>query len=182
MITNELLIQVYNRYINSDVKNMTNSEKISWLKKLERIPDFQIINYEQKKFWINKLIKYDIIQVFNGDVIYWLDKKMLFFWHEQDGIILPYIGIDSEGSVPPCFRVGNKFYPDHWINSIYNNSIVFLSDEVIEEIEQHVLPSKIENHRYCGVEIQDRVYGVTICHMNPIRIDFDYYNGCLYQE
>ena len=43
--------------------------------------------------------------------------------------------IDDYGSVPSLFKVGNEFKPNHWIDIIDHNSIIWLEDELLEKIE-----------------------------------------------
>jgi len=66
-----------------------------------------------------------------------------------------YTEIDDYGSVPPNFKVGNNFKPDHWINKIDHNSIIWLQDEIIENII-------IKNNLNGEVRISDKIYNVDI--------------------
>ena len=72
--------------------------------------------------------------------------------------------IDDYGSVPPDFKVGKDFRPDHWINKIDHNNIIWLEDDIIENIfikENFNGQVKIFNEIY-NVDIQcDALYDDT---------------------
>jgi len=43
--------------------------------------------------------------------------------------------IDDYGGVPRLFKVGKDYKPNHWINIIEHNTIIWLEDELLEKIE-----------------------------------------------
>lgn len=66
-----------------------------------------------------------------------------------------YTNVDDYGSVPPEFKVGKDFHPNHWVNKIDHNSIIWLEDEIIENII-------IKNNLNGEVKILDKIYNVDI--------------------
>ena len=71
--------------------------------------------------------------------------------------------IDDYGSVPPEFKVGKDFRPDHWIDKIDHNNIIWLEDDIIENI--------IINKNLNGqVKIFNKIYNVDI-HCEALNID-----------
>jgi hypothetical protein len=76
-----------------------------------------------------------------------------------------YTEVDDYGSVPPEFKVGKDFQPNHWIDVVDHNSIIWLEDELIENIEVYAE----DNNMYGRVKIFDTNYNIFIdCYrLNP---------------
>lgn len=74
----------------------------------------------------------DVVHFGNDD--YRNNNKLIF-----DGVKLInlYTAIDDYGSVPPTFKVGKEFKPEHWIvNHAFDyGSILFLENDLFEQIE-----------------------------------------------
>lgn len=145
-------------------------------------PNFKDMSAEARKYWILEVLKNRLVYVRHGDVLHWLERgeHNPFFWHKDDGVIPSCTEIDERGSVPPCFRVGEGFLPDHWVDDINYNQIVFLSDDLISKIKQSIV--QVRKGRWvCSLTINNELYAVEIANRDDIRIDFDYYNRCLHQ-
>ena len=72
-----------------------------------------------------------------GDIInfegsYRNDNKLIF---DGEKLIELYTEIDDYGSVPPKFKVGKEFKPNHWINVIDHNTIIWLEDDILDTIK-----------------------------------------------
>lgn len=117
----------------------------------------------------NKVVAEGLLRVSHGDAVHWLGpgyrNERLLFWHKKKGFIYPYTHIDDYGSVPPCFRVGKDFKPDHWLDSVSHNGIVFLDKELQDEIHQKLKPAEDGRSYLCGVWIQNEYY--TVRTQNP---------------
>jgi hypothetical protein len=73
-------------------------------------------------------------------------------------IVNLYTEVDDYGSVPPEFKVGKDFQPNHWIDIVDHNSIIWLEDELFENIEIYT-----KNNQYYGrIKIFDTNYIIFI--------------------
>jgi len=73
-------------------------------------------------------------------------------------IVNLYTEVDDYGSVPPEFKVGKDFQPNHWIDIVDHNSIIWLEDELFENIEIYT-----KNNQYYGrIKIFDTNYDIFI--------------------
>lgn len=131
------------------------------------MPDFENIDFKADfEKWVYKALVFkriipehgDVIAV-NGDVYRNRGK------YQWDGInnklVDLYRDLDDYGSCNPMFRVGDnpgEFSPRHWLNSIEHNSIVFLSNELIDEINTKLVP--VERGYKCDIKIQWKHYMV----------------------
>lgn len=105
-----------------------------------------------------------------GDIInfegsYRNENKLIF-----DGIKLIelYTEIDDYGSVPPQFKVGKDFKPNHWLNIIDHNGIVFLEDELYNKIEYF----EVDNKKIGTIKIFDINYNIYFCY-SPKNLSID---------
>lgn len=122
----------------------------------------------------------------HGAAYHWIGRSYrninLLFWDAEGWtFVYPYTGIDDYGSVPTRFRVGNKaneFLPDHWVNDVDHNCIVFLSDELVDEVRARM---RSMQERYISILIKDRSFDVEINHDGPIRSDFNCLDSLLIQ-
>jgi hypothetical protein len=85
------------------------------------------------------------------------ENKLIF-----DGVKLIdlYTNIDHNGSVPPQFKVGKEFKPNHWLNVLDHNGIVFLEDELFNKIEYFEIENKDKNFFVGTVKIFDTNYNI----------------------
>jgi hypothetical protein len=96
-----------------------------------------------------------------GDVIHFEGddyrnaNKMTF---NGEKLIDLYYDVDDYGSVPPEFKVGKDFQPNHWIDVVDHNSIIWLEDELFESIEIYVENKNI----YGRIKIFDTNYDIFI--------------------
>lgn len=144
----------------------------------DKVPDFRQMFGDERALWAKKVIDLGIVEAKHGDAVTWMDdfgyrNSNLLFWSETDGVLFPYTGIDDYGSVPPCFRVGEGFRPNHWINHVDHNSIVFLSDRLAAEIAAKVAASK-DPPRVCTIDAEGCTYAVNVQHDGEIRTDFHF--------
>jgi hypothetical protein len=149
---------------------------------LKRVCDkesFSGIYGDEIKKYANLVVKSGLLKVSHGDAIYWLHQGYrndnLLFWHKDKGIVFPYYDIDDYGSVPPCFKVGDSdgFYPEHWLDSVDHNGIIFLADEIVENIKKNL--KKNGEYFTCTVDILGSPYIVNI-HKDS---HFDNYLECM---
>jgi hypothetical protein len=120
----------------------------------ETVPDWDEVEGEEQKKWIQKVIDAGLFKPKHGDGFHWLGdgyrNEGLWFWHKEKGIIPPCTEYDDYGSVPPCFLVGNgedQFHPGHWTNVVDHNSYVFLAPELVDHIKSTAKPvTKV--HKY----------------------------------
>ena len=66
--------------------------------------------------------------------------------------------IDDYGSVPAEFKVGKEFAPNHWIKIIEHNTIIWLEDELYDQIKFY----KENNKIYGKLMIFDKEYTILI--------------------
>jgi hypothetical protein len=155
-------------------------------------PDWDELDGNDLKYWADLAIKTYNLKVQHGDILWWLQgrgyrNENLLFWHEDQGIVLPYTKIDDYGSVPPCFRVGSEFLPEFWFPGDYrdkvdHNSIVFLEGSLVQEIKDKLQESKKGKTWTCTIEIQGKIYSVSVANKDAIQEFFTYENGCFYQD
>jgi len=97
-----------------------------------------------------------------------------------------YTRLDDYGSCNPMFRVGDRpgeFSPKHWLNSIDHNSIVFLSNELIEKINATLVPA--DRGYKCSITFGGQTYTVSTripkINVNDITYcGFSYDDECKY--
>jgi len=95
-----------------------------------------------------------------GDVInfegsYRNENRMIF---DGEKLLKLYTEIDDYGSVPPQFKVGKIFSPEHWLDAIDHNAIIFLEDDLFETIEVSE-----DNGKVIGkIKIFDTQYSIII--------------------
>ena len=125
---------------------------------------------------VRRIIELGYAKPYHGDAFHWIGQgyrnENLFFYHAEKGVIYPYTEIDDYGSVPPDFRVGNgpnEFLPDHWLNIVDHNNLIFLSDELVEQVKAAIsnpvsLPFVKEkgNEISVLVEIKDNPYKIVV--------------------
>jgi hypothetical protein len=155
-------------------------------------PDWEDLSSNDLKYWADLAIKTYNLKVQHGDILWWLEERSyrnqgLLFWHEDQGVVFPYAEIDDYGSVPPCFRVGSEFLPEFWFPGDYrdkvdHNSIVFLEGSLVQEIKDKLQQSKKGKTWTCTIEIQGKIYSVSVANKDAIQEFFTYENGCFYQE
>jgi len=137
---------------------------------------------EEMIVWANRAVHQGLIKPNHGDTIHWISSDRyrnegLMFWSETDGFMFPWTKIDDYGSVPPHFRVGEHgFRPDHWLDRVDHNCIVFLSDAIVSTLEN----TRLENAKmkasdikfYISIEIYGRAYRVGVDHDQPVGIAY----------
>jgi len=66
--------------------------------------------------------------------------------------------LDEYGGLPSEFKVGKEFAPDHWIKIIEHNTIIWLEDELFDQIEFY----KENNKIYGKLKIFNKEYKILI--------------------
>lgn len=109
---------------------------------LKTVQDWHNLEWDARKLAAKRAIELGLFKPRHGEGFQWIcfsyRNSDLMFWHDEKGILYPYGGIDDYGSVPPEFRVGNgpkDFLPDHWDGVVEHNNIIFLSDDLVEEVK-----------------------------------------------
>ena len=107
------------------------------------IPDFQNMTGAERRHWATKAtyaLWGDMIR--HGDTIFWIHigrmNTNLLFWHMDKGAIDPCYKLDSEGSVPECFPVGNQvgeFALEHWEDQTDTCNWIYVSKSLLEQIQ-----------------------------------------------
>jgi len=79
----------------------------------------------------------------------------VYIWNAHDNYIqfLEY-EIDDYGYVPYNFKVGKDFLPDHWLNVIDHNTILYLDNELYENMTF----SQMNNYFVTDIMIQNKTY------------------------
>jgi hypothetical protein len=97
------------------------------------------------KFEFNPIKDYNIQ---HGDIINFQGgyrNEGKWIWNsEKKKIELLHTEIDDYGSVPPEYKVGIRFKPDHWINVVDHNTIIWLEDELYSKIDLIYYKNNIE--------------------------------------
>ena len=78
-----------------------------------------------------------------GDLITFTENGQDYREYRNSGVhiwdgehVLPLdCSVDDYGSVPNVFKVGIDFRPDHWIDKIEHNEIVYLDERLIDSIK-----------------------------------------------
>ena len=70
-----------------------------------------------------------------------------------------YTEIDDYGSVPPEFKVGKQFKPNHWVEVIDHNTIIWLEDDLYDKIK---LAYDDKNNVVGEIEMFDKYYNIII--------------------
>lgn len=144
-------------------------------------PDFGGMRGEERIPWATAVVRLGILEEEerprHGDAFTWMDSygyrnSNLLFWSEDDGALPPFTGIDDHGSVPPVFRVGDGFRPDHWVDQVDHNSIVFLADRLVAAIQANIAASAKGAPRVCTVDAEGCTYTVNVQHDGQVRTDF----------
>ena len=113
---------------------------------------------------------YDPKEVFpnikRGDIInfegsFRNENKLIF---DGSKLIELYTNIDDYGSVPPIFKVGKEFKPNHWLNVIDHNGIIFLEDELFSKIEYFEVDNNNKKSYLGTVKIFDINYNIYFCY------------------
>lgn len=114
----------------------------------------------------------------NGDIIDFeggYRNQGKWIWDGQKKTIKSlYTEIDDYGSVPPKFKVGKEFKPDHWVEVIDHNSIIWLEDDLYKEI---ILSTEIITQTYGNtingnITLFNNIYTVNITY--PLDKDIEY--------
>lgn len=142
-------------------------------------PGWEYMWGDDMKEWTERAVRTGVLKnVQHGDTIRWRHNmhyrnEGLMFWSDDGRIVFPCTDYDDYGSVPPCFRVGEHgFRPDHWLKHVDHNCIVFLSDALVDQLNNAPTSSS-------RLELQLPIYGVTytvkVHHNEPtIHERFDY--------
>ena len=154
----------------------------------EDAPDWSDMWGEEMAEWTGRAVREGVLDVNHGDTIHWLHNNHyrnngLMFWSEDDGIVFPCTDYDDYGSVPKCFRVGEHgFRPDHWLEYVDHNAVVFLSDALVEILQKKKDEKKDEQPPFLiSLEIYGIDYVARIYHDKPVRTLFDYSGRLLEQ-
>jgi hypothetical protein len=109
------------------------------------------------KFEFNPIQKYDIKcgDIINFQGSYRNEGKWIW---DGTKIVNLDTEVDDYGSVPPEFKVGKDFQPNHWIDVVDHNSIIWLEDELFEDIEIYAKTDQF----YGRVKIFDTNYKIFI--------------------
>lgn len=121
---------------------------------LKTVQDWHNLYGEERKMAVKRTIELGLFRPQHGEGFQWIcfsyRNSDLMFWHDEKGVLYPYGDIDDYGSVPPEFRVGNgpkDFLPDHWDGVIEHNNIIFLSDELVEEVKTALSSSQAKKEK-----------------------------------
>jgi hypothetical protein len=102
--------------------------------------DFESLGGDAMRLWAARAHAAGLIRPAHGDAGFWLRRGLrnerLLFWHRDAGFLLPTaadIDTDYAGGVPPAFRVGDEFAPDHWASHV-DSAAVFISDELAADL------------------------------------------------
>ena len=83
-----------------------------------------------------------------------------WIWCEKSKMIKHlYTEIDDYGSVPPEFKVGKQFKPNHWVEVIDHNTIIWLEDDLYDKIK---LAYDDKNNVVGEIEMFDKYYNIII--------------------
>jgi len=143
----------------------------------------------------NNINKYEFKPIANrGDLIRFTPKGKKGKLYRNQGVwiwdgknIQPlHTEIDDYGSVPPEFKVGKDFRPDHWVDKIDHNCIIWLEDDIIKNIiikENLNGDVKIFNEIYNVYINCDALYNDTnLSHIPPFSLVQDLYKYKLFEE
>jgi hypothetical protein len=133
---------------------------------------------DEMVMWANRAVRQGVFKcdVKNGDTIFWMWDDLyrdtgLMFWSEVEGIVLPCPEISEHYGVPSCFRVGEHgFSPDYWISIHHNCVMVYLSDALVEQLEEQRKQNKntifeyLKSHTYYL-----DIYGIRYIQMGSLR-------------
>ena len=112
--------------------------------------------------------KYEFkINANKGDLIRFTPKAINEKLYRNEGVwiydgknIHPlYTEIDDYGSVPPNFKVGKDFHPNHWKDKIVHNDIIWLEDDIINNI---IIKENLNKKIKGNVKIFEKLYKVNI--------------------
>jgi hypothetical protein len=145
---------VYPKWIDNALSNGYFSEYNPETKGWKYKNPNKIKNY---KFEFNPIKDHNIKR---GDIINFegsYRNESKWIW---DGIKLInlYTEIDDYGSVPPNFKVGKDFQPNHWVGIVDHNNIIWLEDELFENIDIYTN----NNNIYGRVKIFNINYNIYI--------------------
>jgi len=96
----------------------------------------------------------------------------VWIWN-GDKMVELYTNVDIYGSVPREFKVGKEFAPDHWIDKIDHNNIVWLENELYKEIKLQFLET---NNIEGNINIKGKDYSIKI---DILDDDNDYLKSAL---
>ena len=113
----------------------------------------------------------------HGDIInfeggYRNEGKMI--WCDNEKRIKDlYSEIDDYGSVPPQFKVGRRFKPNHWVKVIDHNTIIWLEDDLYDQIE---LGWNDKNEVEGSLDMLNKTYSIII---NTNKNEIEHVRNCL---
>jgi hypothetical protein len=133
---------------------------------------------EERKRYADRIFELGYLESYHGGAVNWIGQgyrnENLMFWHNEQGTIFPYTEIDDYGSVPPCFLVGNgvaEFPVGFWLADVDHNNIIFLSEEIKNEIKDTLKPSPSSSKYKTCVIIQGEEVNVWSNEKDP-KIDY----------